>query len=100
MGCWGQSVTPFFVNKINHLRKTVCGRLVHLKSRRGYFTHFSSTSFFMAMKRCIVVERNFRSPWKGLRELTIRIASTEDLEIDFISSEGWKRLKISESCTP
>jgi hypothetical protein len=28
-----------------------------------------------------VVERNFRSPWKGLRELTIGIASTEDLEI-------------------
>jgi hypothetical protein len=27
------------------------------------------------------VERNFRSPWKGLRELTIGIASTEDLEI-------------------
>ncbi len=28
-----------------------------------------------------MVERNFRSPWKGLRELTIGIASTEDLEI-------------------
>ena len=48
-----------------------------------------------------MVERNFRSPSKGLRELTIGIASTEDLESrDFISSEGWKRLKISESCTP
>jgi hypothetical protein len=53
-----------------------------LKSRRGSFIGPSSTSFFQAWKRCITMERNFRSPWKGLRP-TSRSCRRKTLESRF-----------------